>query len=135
MAGAGRTLPIVDELSEAFWQATAERKFLVQRCGSTGRYQWYPRAHSIHDFGAPVEWVEASGRGRLYSFSVVYRTHTAMETPYVLAIIELEEGVHVSANVVGVPVDEVEIGMALELTFEPLEDGFVLPQFTRAQEA
>jgi uncharacterized OB-fold protein len=132
MAETVRTLPVADELSERFWEGTAEGHFLVQRCQGTGRHQWYPRAHSIHDFHAAVDWIEATGRGRLYSFSVVYQTHTDIKTPYVLAIIELEEGVHVSGNIVDVPIEEIEIGMPLEVTFEPLAEGIMLPQFTRS---
>lgn len=133
MATPERIPPIPDALSEPFWQAAREGTLLIQRCPSTGKYQWYPRLHSLHDWDAEPEWVEASGRGVVHSFSIVHRSTAGLEKPYVLAVVELEEGVRLTANVVDVPVDEVSIGMPVEVTFARLDETFSLPLFAPAR--
>lgn len=124
--------PINTPLTEPFYAAAAEGRLLIQRCRATGRHQWYPRAHSVHDIRADVEWVEASGRGEVYTFSVVGRSpFDDVAAPYVFAIVELEEGVRMAANLVGVEPDQVRIGMPVRVTFEQRGDTS-LPVFEAA---
>jgi len=111
--------PITTPLTEPFYEAAAEGRLLIQRCTATGRHQWYPRTHSVHDTRADVEWVQASGRGEVYSFSVVNRSpFDDVEAPYVFAIVELEEGVRMATNIVGIDPAEVRIGMPVRVAFE-----------------
>jgi hypothetical protein len=124
--------PITTELTEPFYAAAAEGRLLIQRCGATGRAQWYPRTHSVHDIRADVEWIEASGRGEIYTFSVVRRApFDDVEAPYVFAIVELEEGVRMATNIVGVDPADVRIGMPVTVTFQQRGD-HALPMFTAA---
>ncbi len=58
-----RPFPRPSELDQQFWDSTNRGKLLLQRCTTTGRYQWYPRAHSQFDPHGAVEWVESSGQG------------------------------------------------------------------------
>ena len=95
--------PLPDALTRPYWDAAAEGRLLVQRCEACGEHQWYPRAHCIACGAGEPAWVEAAGTGRLHTFSVLHKTPNpefAADLPYVLAIIELDEGVRVSANVV-----------------------------------
>jgi uncharacterized OB-fold protein len=124
--------PITTELTEPFYEAAAEGRLLVQRCRSTGMYQWFPRAHSVHDVSADVEWVEASGKGTVYTYSVVERSpFDDVEAPYVFAIVELEEGVRLATNIVGTPPEDVHIGMPVRIAFQPRGD-HTLAYFTAA---
>jgi uncharacterized OB-fold protein len=130
MADAPR--PITTELTEPFYAAAAEGRLLVQRCRSTGRAQWYPRAHSVHDIQSDVEWIEASGKGEIYTFSVIGRApFDDVEAPYVFAIVELEEGVRMATNIVGVDPADVRIGLPVTVTFQQRGD-VALPMFTAA---
>jgi uncharacterized OB-fold protein len=123
--------PIRDEATDAYWEAASAGRLFVQRCPTTGALQWYPRAHCLADWSAAPEWVEASGRGTVFSFAIVRRAPAAgLTTPYVLALVELEEGVLVTANLVGVEPDAVCIGLPVRVVPERV-DGWseALPQF------
>jgi len=78
------------------------------------------------------EWVEVQGKGTIYSFTVVHHAYSPAyegELPYVVAIVELEEGVSVVSNIVGCKPEQVEIGMHVELTFEDVTQEFTLHKF------
>ncbi|WP_439495529.1 Zn-ribbon domain-containing OB-fold protein, partial [Bosea sp. (in: a-proteobacteria)] len=76
------TLPVTDTTSDPFWAGARAGKLMIQRCPATLRYQWYPRAHSIHAPGVTPEWVEASGRGSVFSFSTIHRGNGPVAAPY-----------------------------------------------------
>ena len=123
-----RPRPLPDALRQPYWDAAAEGRLLVQRCVACERHQWYPRAHCVVCGAADPAWVEAKGTGRLHTFAVLEKTPNPEfqgELPYVLAIVELDEGVRVSANVVGVDHHALACDMPLQVTFV---DG--LPCFT-----
>jgi uncharacterized OB-fold protein len=120
--------PIADGLTQPYWDAAADGRLLVQRCSACERYQWYPRAHCVVCGAADPAFVEAKGTGRLHTFTVLQKTPNPEfqgDLPYVLAIVELDEGVRVSANVVGVDHAALRCEMPLQVTFV---DG--LPCFT-----
>lgn len=121
--------------TQAYWDATRDKKLMLQRCTSTGKFQFYPRAASIHDLGAPVEWVEASGKGTVYAVSVQYRPANPLmkdKVPYAVALVELEEGVRMMSNIVNCDAESVEVGQPVKLTWEALSDGRHLPLFEPA---
>jgi uncharacterized protein len=117
--------------TEAFWAATADEQLLLQRCASCGHTQLYPRATCTNCSSTELGWDRASGRATLHTYTVARRaTHPAFDgaEPYVVAIVELAEGPRITGNVVGCRVDDVRVGMPLELTWdEPGEDGIRLP--------
>jgi uncharacterized OB-fold protein len=120
--------PIVDGLTQPYWDAAAEGRLLLQRCDACERYQWYPRAHCVQCGAADPAWIEAQGRGRLHTFTVLHKTPNPEfqgDLPYVLAIVELDEGVRVAANIVDVDHEELRCELPVEVTFV---DG--LPCFT-----
>jgi uncharacterized OB-fold protein len=96
-----KPLPAPDGVSAPFWKAAAEGRLLIQRCPACGHRQFYPRALCTA-CGADPEWMEASGRGTVHTFTIV-RQHGQRgfkeELPYVVAIIELEEGPRMMGNV------------------------------------
>ena len=129
-----RPAPIGDAESEPYWQAAREGRLLVQRCTRCGRHQLYPRPHCIACRG-PVEWVEASGRATVYSYTVIRQNFARPwrdMIPYVVALVDLEEGPRLMTNVVGCEPDDVEIGMAVRVRFEPAGEDGAVPVFEPA---
>jgi uncharacterized protein len=120
-----------------FWEGTARGEFLVQRCRACREAIFYPRPACPHCGHTELDWEPASGRGTVHTFSVARRpTHPAFRDsePYVVAIVELAEGPHVTTNIVDCEPDEVRIDLPVELVFdEPGEDGFALPLFRPAR--
>jgi uncharacterized OB-fold protein len=127
--GLGRIAPLADEVSAPYWAATAEGRLLLQRCPD-GRYQWPPRGRPVPALDGEPEWVESSGRGTVYTYSVVHRsTHPYPEVPYVMAIVELEEGVFLTTNVMDVDPETVAIGLPVRVSFEQSGSDLALPVF------
>ena len=119
-----------------FYAAAAEGRLVIQRCPSCGRFVFYPRTLCPHCHDAAPEWIDASGRGTVYSFSILHRSGSPGfedDVPYVVALVDLEEGVRMMANVVNVASQQVEIGMPVSVTFERRADDFVVPQFEPAR--
>lgn len=113
-------LPVPDADGAAFWQAAGERRFVVKRCGSCRRAHFYPRPFCPFCWSADVRWEDASGRGVVYTYSVVRRNDLpafADRVPYVAAIVELEEGPRVMTNVVGIEPDDVRMEMPVAVDF------------------
>ena len=95
-------------------------------------YIFYPRISCPHCFSENVEWVEASGKGTVYSFTVVRNNPPSAfitDLPYVVAIVKLAEGVQMLTNIVGCDPEEVRCDMPVQVTFEKLDDEFTLPKF------
>ena len=108
-----RPLPSPDVVSTEYWAALAGGRLLIQHCPDCDHYQFYPRALCEH-CGSEPAWREVSGRGTIYTFTVIRQNGIPAfqkDIPYVVAMIQLEEGVRLMGNVTGCPVDEVRIGM------------------------
>jgi len=131
-----RPIPIPDLDSAAYWEAARRHEFLLQRCSSCERFRFYPRSHCPHCFSGSFQWQHASGRGTIYSFTVIHKAPSAGfrdKLPYVLALIDLVEGVRIMTNVVDCRPNDVEIGMPVEVVFEDINETISLPQFRPAQ--
>jgi hypothetical protein len=127
--------PPVSEATAPFWDATRERRLVLPWSTVTGRPMWYPREADPANPSAPVEWREAGGEGTVYAASVHHRPGPGRDEadgPYVVALVELAEGVRMMSNVVGCPPGDVTVGMPVRLAWHPLSDGRHLPQFTPA---
>lgn len=115
-----------------FWEATRDRRLLLQWCPACEAHVWYPRENCPRCLGTDHEWREASGEGVVHAVTVLYRPGVPMMAdrgPYTVALIDLAEGVRMMSNVVGCDPESVTVGMAVRLTWEPLSDGRNLPQF------
>ena len=126
----GPDLPPVDDVTAPWWDATRERRLLVQRCESCGHLQHYPRALCTACGATDLGWDVASGRGTVDTFTVVHRPLPGFEPPYVVARVRLAEGVVLLTNVVDVEPDGVRCDQAVRVSWRPLEDGRHLPVFT-----
>jgi uncharacterized OB-fold protein len=124
-----RPLPAPDRVSAPFWAAADEGRLLYQECPACNHRQFYPRAVCTA-CGADPEWAEASGRGVVHTYTVV-RQYGAPpfrdELPYVVAMIELEEGVRMLGNVTDCDVDAVEIGMPVQAYAIAVAEGVAVP--------
>ncbi len=116
-----RALPDPDLLTAPYWEHAARGVFALPRCEACGRRHFYPRDACPFCGSARIAWESASGRGEVYSFSVVHRAPSAefkAEVPYVLAIVATEEGPHLFSRIVGVAPDRVTIGMKVKVKME-----------------
>ncbi|MET9350889.1 bifunctional MaoC family dehydratase N-terminal/OB-fold nucleic acid binding domain-containing protein [Streptomyces termitum] len=125
-----RPRPVVNRDNAGFWAGVAEHRLLIQRCTACGtlRFPWLPGCAAC---GSP-EWdtVEAGGGGTVHSYVVMHHPpFPAFDPPYAVGLIELAEGVRMISNVVGVPYDEVRIGMPVRLEFQRVDEELELPVF------
>ena len=130
----GRPLPLPDDVSRFFWDAAAEHRLALQRCTACGKLQYPPEVCCIHCQCEDFEIVEATGRGVLYSYSVVSRPlHSGFVNalPYVVALVELDDqpGLRMITNLVDIPDGaKLKCGMPVEVMFED-RGAVTLPQF------
>jgi uncharacterized OB-fold protein len=128
----GRVLPQIIQDNREFFEGAARGELLMQRCVETGKLQYYPRAASMYTMG-PVEWVKMSGKGKINTFTVVRQNGPdpvfAPLCPYVIAAIDLDEGVRMFGNVTGIDPDEVYFEMPVEVYFSKVDEatGIHLP--------
>jgi uncharacterized OB-fold protein len=105
----------------------------IQRCRSCSSYVFYPRAVCPACLSDQLEWVEARGTGTVHTFTVQYRDPPGFEgqAPFVVAIIELDEGVRLMSRVMAEP-DDVSVGMAVRVGFASIAESFQVPVFVPA---
>ena len=111
-----------------YWAAAREGRLLIKRCQACGEVHYYPRAHCPFCFSDRTEWLPCSGRGTIYSFSVMRRA----AVPYALAYVTLDEGPTMLTNIVDCDFDALQIGQRVRLVFKPSEDGQPVPMFEPA---
>jgi uncharacterized OB-fold protein len=120
---------IAPELAE-FWTATTQGRLLLRRCTACGEAHWYPRTACPFCHSTATVWEEASGRGTVYTFSVVRRGLGGYaDAPYVLAYVQLAEGPRVMTNIVDCAIESVAIGQEVEVVFHRASDDAALPRF------
>ncbi len=128
-------LPTIDVDSAAYWQAAHEGYLALPHCQSCNKYFFYPRAICPNCWSKQVEMAKASGRGTIYTYTIVHRHPNPAfngRVPYAIALIDLEEGPRM-LSVVRANREEVKIGAAVEVTFEELSPEVSLPCFKLAQ--
>ena len=118
-----------DAVSRPYWDGLRNGELKLQRCIECGKPQFYPRALCMHCAG-DVEWFTASGRGTVYSFSIVrfgFVEPFKSLAPYVLAIVELDEGPRMLTNIAGSPPEQVTIGAKARIEPVIVDDDSVIP--------
>ena len=117
-------------LTAPFWQGCADRVLLFQRCRACSAANFPPTEHCRQCLSFDVDWERSSGIGVVYSWTVVHRAATPVfETPYAPAIVTLAEGYQMLSNMIGVPPDEVRVGMAVQVDFREVSADLWLPYF------
>ena len=130
-----KPVPIVNPWAKPFWEAARKEKLIIQKCQDCNNHIFYPRIACPHCFSDKVEWVEASGKGTVYSYTVVTNNAPSAfiaDMPFVIAIVKLEEGVQMLSNIIKCNPDDVVCDMPVEVTFEKLDEEFTLPKFRPA---
>lgn len=126
----GTPAPVPSSFSTPYWEGCAQDELRYLRCSNcrlaiadAARICW--RCHSRE-----LGWEESQGRGRLYSWTIVWRPQTPVfAVPYSVAIVELDEGIFVVSSVIGCDPEDLAEGMALAVEFHPISDTMKLPYF------
>src|SRR5579871_270908 len=127
----GMPRPLPDHDTRPFWEACGEGRLTVPRCAACGHVRWPPGPMCPVCQARETEWIDCSGRGRVYSWVVA--THPvapvlAEQVPYVIAMVDLPEGARVVGNIDGCAPEAVYAGMDVEVVFaERGEDGIAIP--------
>ena len=127
---ATRLAPAITPDTEFFWNGLRENRLLIQRCGGCGKLRHPPRPMCPHC--RSLEWtaIESSGRGTVYSFVMPHEPKFSFfEYPYVVVLVELEEGVRLVSNLTGIDPSDVTPGLPVEVYYQEFDDGLVLHQF------
>jgi len=129
----GRPLPEPSPLTEEFWRAAREHRLVRPVCDRCGRSHFTPQVACPHCLATGWRYQRSSGRGTVYSWTVVHRPPgSGFDPPYVLAVVDLEEGWSMLTNVVGPDggaADHVHIGLAVRVRFDDVAPDLVLPVF------
>jgi uncharacterized OB-fold protein len=124
--------PPIGEVSAPFWDATRERRLVVQWCVGCEQPIFYPRAVCPACLGTELEWRPSPGAGTVYAVTVEHKPQNpglAAMAPYAVALVELDEGIRMLTNVVHCDPATVAVGDPVVVTWEPLSDGRHLPLF------
>ena len=118
--------------TRVFWEAARRHELVIQQCADCGQRMHFPRFLCHRCLSENLTYVPSSGRGTVYSFTVVRQAaHPAFEAevPYVYALIELEEGVRMMSNLINISPEEVRIGQPVRVVFTDIGDDTALPCF------
>ncbi len=119
-----RPLPTPCHTTKPFWEAARQGKLALQYDPLAKRYQFWPRPISVITGQQNLEWRVVSGLGHVYSYTITHVPAAGFEgkTPYIVALIELDEGVRMIANMINVRPEGMNIGMRVKVDFEKLSD-------------
>ena len=129
--------PITPE-AKPFWDGCKAEKLMLPRCEECGHVFFYPRILCPRCHSRRIGWMQASGRGTLHSFEIAYQAFQKawkIKPPYVLAMVQLDEGPRMMSNIVGCPQtpEALVLDMPLEVTFEKMDDEISIPLFRPAK--
>jgi len=127
-----KPLPLLTKLSKAFYEGCKENKLLYQQCKDCGEVVFFPKELCSNCMSHNLEWLESRGKGKLYTFTVTYAGAPPAFTadgPYVLAIIEMDEGFRLMSNVVDCDFTKLSCNMPVEVVFDPVTPEITLPKF------
>jgi uncharacterized OB-fold protein len=132
-----KPIPRIDPESKPFWEACRRHELYIQQCHACHAYYYYPRNTCPHCWSNEVRWVRLSGKGSVYTFTVMYQHGGAGfrdQLPFVLAYIELDgtAGVKMLTNLVDCDPETVRIGMPVEVTFVDVNEDIAIPLFRPA---
>jgi uncharacterized OB-fold protein len=120
--------PAINPETKPFWDAAGEGRLLVKKCLECGEAHFYPRSICPFCHSDRTEWLQSSGRGTIYSYSVMRRA----PEPHAIAYVTLEEGPRMLTNLVDCDFAAIAIGKAVRLVWRPSDGGPPVPMFTLA---
>ena len=129
---AGKFAPVPTPLTQVYWDACLNHKLLLQQCRDCGQYQFYPRIFCTSCTSRNVSWIRATGRGEVQTWTVV-RTPLAeayaAETPYLIALIRLDEGPVMMSQLTECAPEQVTRDMHVEVLFRAWSEQITMPVF------
>ncbi|OJZ65365.1 nucleic acid-binding protein [Mycobacterium paraffinicum] len=125
-----RLAPAITADTEFFWNGLRDNKLLIQRCNGCGQLRHPPRPMCPHCRSLGWDTVESSGRGTVYSYVMPHEPKFPFfEYPYVVVLVELDEGVRLVSNLTGIDPADVRTGMPVEVYYHGFDNDLVLHQF------
>ncbi len=125
-------MPEITRVSEPFYKAAKNRNLLIQRCKDCEKSIFYPKSMCPHCWSENVEWIVSKGKGKLYSYTIVNTgapDEFAGAVPYVIGVIDLDEGVRMVSWIVECAHDKIKCNMDVEVSFKDLNEEYALPMF------
>ncbi len=139
MADYTKPLPVPDPLTKTYWDSVKAHAMQLQQCNACRKFIFYPRAVCPHCGSRDLAWQPVSGKGKLYGFTINMGKHPSTaafvnDVPYVVAVVELAEGVRMMTNLVGIEPDpsKIKVDMDVVLTYDDVTDAISLPKFKPA---
>lgn len=122
--------PVYDEESRPFWEGLNNKELFIQQCHSCNKNIFYPRSLCPYCFSEEIQWKKASGKGKVYSYTVVHQAFGPFkeEAPFIVGIVELDEGVRMMTRIIS-DRKQVEIDKEVSVVFQKVSDDFTLPYF------
>jgi len=127
-----KPLPIVTDENRPFWDGCRQGKLLLQYCDQCQQHQFYPRLYCMHCGSSSIRWVQASGRGVIYSYTIIYQNKSpefVRDTPYNVAVVQLEEGPRMMSNIVETDPAELRVDLPVTVVFDAVNEDIHLPRF------
>ncbi len=131
-----KPLPHLDEENRPWWEAMKRHELYIQKCRDCGDIRYYPRALCTSCLSPRTEWIRAKGHGKVYTFTTTYQNQAAgfrESLPYIMAYVELDEGLKMLTNLVECRPEEVKIGMPVEVVYEDVTPEVTLAKFRPAR--
>lgn len=134
MSEYSKPLPQPTPETQPYWDGCRQHKLLLQRCKACGTYRFYPRMFCVNPecHSDEADWVEGSGKGRLHTYTVSHIPGAPGfedDLPYVVAIIELEEGVHMMSTVIECEPEDLGCDLPVQVVFDDVTEEISLPKF------
>lgn len=135
---AKKPIPEITPVNQPFWDGARAGRLMMQKCKDCSSWIFCPRPICVECNSDRLEWVPVSGRGKVFSFTVIREVvgdalrGFGPEIPYVTAWVDLDDGPRFCSNIIGCPIDKVKIGMDVEVVFEDAGENVVLPKFKPA---
>ncbi len=127
-----KPLPVLTEESRPFWEGCQHGKLLLQYCSECHQYQFYPRLYCMQCSSNELQWVEVSGHGIIYSYTIIHQNKSpefVNDTPYYVAIVQLEEGPRMLSNIVEGDATALRVDLPVTVVFDQVTDTITLPRF------
>ncbi|MCY0096833.1 Zn-ribbon domain-containing OB-fold protein [Hoeflea ulvae] len=128
-----KPLPIIDPGTRPFWDAAREHRLSIPQCNACGKHHFYPRELCPHCHSDDLQWTDVSGQGEVYSYTIARKPAGpvfAADVPYIIAMIQLDEGPRMLTNLVVPDVEAVRIGDRVAVSFDDVTEEVTLPKFT-----
>jgi uncharacterized OB-fold protein len=130
--GRPKPIPVVTEESRPFWEGCRQGRLMLQYCTGCHRYQFYPRLYCMQCGSQALRWDEAGGLGVIYSYTIIHQNKSpefVNDTPYNVAIVQLQEGPRMMSNIVDIDPGELRVDLPVTVVFDQVTDGITLPRF------